>query len=105
MPDDKVTVVESAPVRVSRGKAVRIWLGRFILDYLETFSGLIPGQLLALVVTPQLHFSSVEEAKIFAMQVVIQLGSPAFAALISAGRRSGMSAWPAIKKFLENGFS
>lgn len=100
-----VTVQEAAPVRMSRAKAARVWVGRFIVDYIETFLALAPAQLLAFIITPQLHFSSLEEAKVTAIAWIVQLAGPAISALVSAGRRSLVTAWPAIKKFFENGFS
>jgi hypothetical protein len=102
-PDEKVTVEEAAPVRVTRGKALRIWLGRFVIDYVETFVALIPAQLLALIVTPQLHFSSVEEAKVATITWIVQLIGPALSAFVSAGRRSLMTAWPSIREWLGRG--
>lgn len=100
-----VTVPEVAPVKVSRGKAVRIWIGRFVVDYIETFIALAPAQILAFIITPQLHFSSLEEAKVTAIAWIVQLAGPALSALVSAGRRSLVTAWPTIKAWLEQGGS
>jgi uncharacterized membrane protein YGL010W len=100
---DLVKVEEAAPVRVTRGKAVRILLGRFVIDYVETFVALIPAQLLALIVTPQLHFSSIEEAKVATIAWIVQLVGPGLSAFVSAGRRSLMTAWPSIKAWLDRG--
>jgi hypothetical protein len=104
-PDDRVEVQEVAPVRVTRRQAVRIFVGRFIVDYVETFLGLLPVQVFAAFVTPQLRFSTVEEAKVAAMQWILQLAGPAFAALVSAGRRAAQSIpWAEIKAWAQRGF-
>lgn len=100
---DEVLVPEVAAITVSRKKAIRIWIGRFIVDYVETFVALIPAVALSLVLTPQLRFSSLEEAKLAAMAWIIQLVGPAISALVSAGRRALMVAWPAVKAWLQNG--
>lgn len=100
---DRVEVPEAAPVLVSRSKAIRIWIGRFVIDFVETFVALIPAQILAAIVTPQLRLSNVEEAKLASIAVIVQLVGPLFAAFVSAGRRSMVTAWPAIKGWLERG--
>lgn len=103
MPGDQVVVAEVAPAVVSRKKAIRIWIGRFVVDYIETFVGLIPAVMLAVLVTPQLHFSSLEEAKVSAMAWIVQLIGPAVSAFVSAGRRSLTTAWPSIRDYLNRG--
>jgi hypothetical protein len=101
--DDRVVVPEVAAVRVPFRRAVRLWIGRFIVDYVETFVALIPAQALAWILTPQLNFSSVEDAKLATVAWIVQLAGPAISALVSAGRRSLITAWPSVRKWLTEG--
>jgi len=88
MPEKKeplVTVGEVKPVTVTKGRAWRLVIGRFVVDALETFAAmLVPVSLFM----PQ----SAEDLQ----KLGILLAPPAISALISAGRRS----WPAIRSFL-----
>lgn len=86
---DKVTVPEVAPVQVSKHKALRLFIGRFVVDFVETFAGIAGPTVLILAASPP---GSIEAWKV----ALLQFGAPALSALISAGRR----AWPAIKKWL-----
>lgn len=103
MSPGNVVVEEAAPVKVTMRKAVRMWVGRFIVDYIETFLALIPAQALAWFVTPQLNFSNVEDAKLAAVAWVVQLVGPAVSAAVSAARRGAMTAWPSVRKWLLEG--
>lgn len=87
MTDDQVP--EVAPVQVSQKKALRLFVGRWIVDYVETFSGIIAPAVAIIVLSPP---NSIEGWKV----ALIQFVSPALAAFVSAGRR----AWPQIKKWL-----
>lgn len=89
MSDDKVTVPEVAPVQVSKPKALRLFIGRWIVDYVETFAGIVGPTVLILAASPP---NSLDGWKV----ALVQFVSPALSAFISAGRRS----WPAIKKWL-----
>lgn len=86
---DKVEVPEVAPVTVSKGKALRLFAGRFIVDFVETFAGIAGPTVLILAASPP---GSIEGWKV----ALIQFGAPALSALISAGRR----AWPTLRKWL-----
>jgi hypothetical protein len=84
-PEEKVTVGEVAPVTVAKGAAWRLVIGRFIVDWVETFAALLVG--VALFVP-----SNTEDVQ----KLALLLATPALSALISAGRRS----WPAIRAWL-----
>ena len=96
----KVTVLEEARSKVSVKRAIRIWIGRFVVDYIETFIALAPAQLVAWLVTPQLNFTTLEEAKLGAVSWIVQLIGPAVSAWVSAGRRGLMTSWPSIRRWL-----
>jgi len=85
MPPDRVTVEEVAPVEVTKPKALRLLVGKFIVDFIETFA--------AAVIGVTLFFPSNSEDW---QKLAIVLGTPAISAFISAGRR----AWPEIRKWL-----
>lgn len=85
----EVVVPEVKPVTVSPRRALRLFLGRLVVDYIETFTGLAAAQLGLILLTPP---TSVEAWKL----VAVQLAAPALAAGVSALRR----AWPTIKNWL-----
>lgn len=89
MSPENVTVPEVASVEVSRAKALRLFAGRFIVDFVETFAGIAGANVLIVAASPP---GSVEGWKV----AILQLGAPALSALISAGRR----AWPTLRKWL-----
>jgi hypothetical protein len=88
----------------STSTALRVWLGHFLVDYVETFVALIPAMALAWIVTPALHFTDLQSAKIAAIAWIVQLIGPAASALVSAGRRALVTAWPSVKAYLDSGF-
>jgi hypothetical protein len=85
-----VEVPEAASVWVGGRRAVRIFVGRFVVDWVETFAALVIGINLFLPHT-------VEELQ----RLIFLLATPMASASLSAGRR----AWPAIRSWLlgENG--
>lgn len=85
MSADKVIVEEVAPVEVTKPKALRLFVGRFIVDFIETFAASVAGVALFMP-------SNAEDLQ----KIAAVLSIPAFSAFISAGRR----AWPAIRKWL-----
>lgn len=86
---DKVTVPEVKSVVVDKGTAVRLFVGRFLVDYVETFAGIAAPTILIIVASPP---NSIDAWKV----VLVQFASPALAAFISAARR----AWPALRAWL-----
>lgn len=82
---DSVTVGEVKPITTTKGKAWRLVIGRFIVDFLETFAAMIVGVGLFMP-------SNAEDIQ----KLGILLATPALSAFVSAGRRS----WPAIRKWL-----
>lgn len=89
MSPEMVSVPEVKPAIVTRQRALRIFLGRLAVDYVETFTGLAAAQLGLILVSPPL---SADGWKLIA----VQLAAPAFAAFVSSLRR----AWPTIKDWL-----
>jgi hypothetical protein len=89
------------PATLTRSQRIRVWIGTFIVDYVETFLGLVPAQLLIAFAVPT---SSITDATASVYAWAIQLGAPALAALVSAGRRALANAWPALKAFFASGF-
>ena len=85
---DPVAVPEVGTVNVSRPKALRLFIGKFIVDFIETFSGLAAAVIGINFVLPL----NMEGWQLLALQLV----APASAALLSSLRR----AWPTIKKWL-----
>lgn len=83
--NDQVTVGEVKPVTTTKAKAWRLVLGRFVVDFLETFAALLVGVSLFMP-------SNAEDVQ----KLGILLATPALSALVSAGRRS----WPAIRAWL-----
>jgi hypothetical protein len=83
--EKNVTVGEVAPVTVTKGAAWRLVIGRFVVDWIETFAALIVGVSLFMP-------SSAEDIQ----KLGILLATPALSALVSAGRRS----WPAIRAWM-----
>lgn len=92
------------PDTLTRSQRIRVWIGNFVVDYIETFTGLLPAQLVAILLMPAFHFDSFAAATVAAYQWSLQLLGPAAAALVSAGRRSLVNAWPALRKFFASGF-
>jgi hypothetical protein len=82
---DSVTVQEVAPVQATRGRAFRLFLGKFIVDTIETFAATAGGVVLFLP-------ASTEDWRKIAVVVGVPLASSAFSAL-----RRG---WPTIKAWL-----
>lgn len=85
MPPETVTVPETAPVQATPRRALRLFVGRFIVDFVETFGAMVVGIQLFIP-------TGVEDWK----KQALLLATPAISALISAGRR----AWPSIKDWL-----
>jgi hypothetical protein len=83
--NDKVTIAEVKPVTVTKGRAWRLVVGRFIVDFLETFAAMVVGVGLFMP-------SNAEDLQ----KLGILVATPAISALVSAGRRS----WPAIRAWL-----
>jgi hypothetical protein len=83
--DDKVTVGEVKPLTTTKAHAWRLVIGRFIVDFIETFAAMVVGVGLFMP-------SNAEDLQ----KLGILLATPAISALISAGRRS----WPAIRAWL-----
>jgi alpha-D-ribose 1-methylphosphonate 5-triphosphate synthase subunit PhnL len=93
------------PAELTRAQRIRIWVGTFLVDYVETFLGLLPVSVIAVIASPALQsVTSIEQAKAMALAVVAQLIGPALAALVSAGRRALANAWPPLRKFFASGF-
>lgn len=92
------------PASLTRSQRIRVWIGNFIVDYVETFVGLLPAQLVAILLMPAFSFDSLAAAEVSAYQWALQLLGPAVSALVSAGRRSLVNAWPALKAFFASGF-
>lgn len=82
---DRVVVAEVKPVTVTKAKAWRLVIGRFAVDFIETFAAMVVGVGLFM---PQ----NAEDIQ----KLGILVATPAISALISAGRRS----WPAIRAWL-----
>lgn len=87
-PPGTVAVPEGATAHVHRGRAVRIFIGRFIVDWIETFAALIVGIQLFLP-------HNIEEAQ----RLLFVLATPLASASIGAVRR----AWPWVREWLLNG--
>lgn len=85
---DHVVVQEVAPATVSRGRAVRLFIGKFIVDFVETFAGLAVAIVGINFVLPL----NVEGWQL----LTVQLAGPGSAALLSSLRR----AWPTIRGWL-----
>jgi hypothetical protein len=84
--DGKVVVPEVATVSVSKPTALRLFVGSFIVDFVETFAALLVG------VTLFMPANSEDWQKL-----AMILLTPAVSAFVSAGRR----AWPQIRKWLK----
>lgn len=82
---DTVTVAEVKPITTTKGHAWRLVIGRFVVDFIETFAALLVGVALFMP-------SNAEDVQ----KLGILLATPALSALVSAGRRS----WPAIRAWL-----
>lgn len=85
MTNEKVEVQEVKPVSVSKGKAWRIFLGKFIVDFVETLSVSLP---VGVFFFP----ASLDDVKKIALILSVPVGS----ALVSAARRN----WPIIRDWL-----
>ena len=85
MPEDMVEVAEVRPVTVTKPRAWRLVIGRFIVDFIETFAAMLVGVSLFMP-------SNSEDWQ----KLAIVLATPALSALVSAARRS----WPAIRGWL-----
>jgi hypothetical protein len=85
---DTVTVPEVRPAIVSRRTALRLFLGKLVVDFVETFAGLAVAIIGINFVLPL----NVEGWQLLA----VQLAGPASAALLSSLRR----AWPVIRGWL-----
>ena len=82
---DTITVPETRSVQATPRGALRLFVGRFIVDFVETFGAMVVG--IQLFVP-----ASVEDWR----KQALLLATPAAAAFISAARR----AWPTIKGWL-----
>lgn len=80
-----IKVPEAAPIQATPRHALRLFVGRFIVDFVETFAAMLVG--IQLVIP-----TGVEDWK----KQALLLATPAISALISAGRR----AWPTVKDWL-----
>lgn len=82
---DNVVVQEVKPANVTKKKALRIFVGKFIVDFIETLSGSLPVTLLFVP-------ANTEDVQ----RLVLILATPTIAAAVSAARRG----WPTLKKWL-----
>ena len=85
---DSVSVAEVGTVQTTPGHAIRLFIGRFIVDFVETFAASIVGINLFIP-------ANVEDWR----KQALVLAVPAASALVSAARR----AWPTIKAWLTGG--
>lgn len=93
------------PATLTRSQRLRVWIGNFVVDYVETFVGLLPAGVLTVLLAPALqNVTSLDQAKVAVYAVAVQIIGPALSALVSAGRRALLNAWPSLKAFFASGF-
>lgn len=85
MPEDNVVVEEVRPAEVSKPTALRLFAGKFIVDFVETLAA-------SLVMVQVFVPASMEDFKRLALILAVPVGS----ALISAARRG----WPILREWL-----
>lgn len=85
MDDEKVVVQEVRPAEVTKQSALRIFTGRFIVDFIETLAATLPIGVLFLPTNMQ-----------DVQKLALILGTPVVSALVSAARRG----WPTLKDWL-----
>lgn len=85
MDNDNVVVEEVRPAEVTKPKALRLFAGKFIVDFVESLGALLVG--VALFVP-----ASMADLQ----KLALLLFTPVLAAAISAGRRG----WPILREWL-----